>query len=272
MRGNNNRVAQETCVIAGAVLLVTCALAFSGTLVLAQGGGGGGSGGGNNGSGGAGASTQGTASQSENQGGTQDQNTIEIQNRNQEQIQDPTSWNGDVPVQNQEQEQVRVEEREQIRTTEGLRAYINAQGAQARGGGSGATNTEQNRMQIATKAMVAAQHLVGQYGNEFAGIGQQLGSSTQLMLQVEEQIRTRSRLTRFLFGGDKDSADIIREQIRTNTERIERLREYLNDCECDGEVREMLQEQIRNMEMEQSRLQQVAEDEETTWGLFSWRF
>jgi len=41
-------------------------------------------------------------------------------------------------------------------------------------------------------------------------------------------------------------------------------------CDCGEEVKAMLQEQIQNMEQEQVRLQQLAQNEKKNKGVFGW--
>ena len=46
----------------------------------------------------------------------------------------------------------------------------------------------------------------------------------------------------------------------------------MEQCECSEEVKSMVQEQIQNLEEEQNRLKQLAEEEKQNKGIFGWLF
>ena len=129
-----------------------------------------------------------------------------------------------------------------------------------------------SRVEVGVMAFMAAQNMVGPSGEEIVSAAQNIGSSTQAAVRAEEQIQNRSRLTRFFLGGDTDAAELIKNQVQNNEQRLRQIRQQLDDCECTEEVRLILQEQLQNMLQEQDRLREVADAEEKTWGLFSWRF
>lgn len=143
-------------------------------------------------------------------------------------------------------------------------------------GGLGAEIRElsrnQNRVEVGVMAFIAAQNMIGQEGQKIAGLAQEIHATHKVMAQEEEQIQSRGFMRRLFFGGDSDRADLIQEQLQQNTQRMQQIRDYLTDCDCDEQVRTILQEQIKNMGEEHVRLQLVAEDEASAWGLFSWRF
>ncbi len=53
-------------------------------------------------------------------------------------------------------------------------------------------------------------------------------------------------------------------------QRIRQLKHLRAQCDCGEEVKAMLQEQIQNMEQEQVRLQQLAQNEKKNKGVFGW--
>lgn len=129
-----------------------------------------------------------------------------------------------------------------------------------------------NRVDVGVMALIASQNMIGQEGGTVANLAQEIHGAHRNMTQAEEHIQSRGFLSRFFLGGDTDSATAIQNQLQQNEQHMEQIRQYLDDCDCDEQVRTMLQEQVQVMEEEHARLRQVAEDEVATWGLFSWRF
>jgi len=273
------------CYIAPAVLFIV-ALTFS-SPIFAQGGGGGG---GSSGSGG-GSGTQ-TPNRDQDRDQTQDPTTHTgdepIQDR--DRIQDPLILIEDEPIQDRDQLQDRLRDqindpdqdrdRDRIRANdpEGLQ-YIISAGEEASddvANDLGAKISElarnRNRVEVSVMALIAAQNMLGQYGQQISDIAQEIHDTYRTIIQQEEQIRSRGMFRRFFFGGDSDSAETIQAQLQQNEQLMQQIRKYLNDCDCNEQVRMMLQEQFRNMEEEHTRLQQLAEKEISNWGIFSWRF
>ena len=78
--------------------------------------------------------------------------------------------------------------------------------------------------------------------------------------------------SRLFSGGDAEAAEEIEAEVNQNRERIENLKRYREECDCSSDVKEMLQEQIQNMEQEQDRLGELAQNEKQNKGLFGWLF
>lgn len=206
--------------------------------------------------------------------GVPDQDRDRTQDR--DRIQDPTVGDG---TPDQDRDQDRDRDRIHVDSPEALKNYIAEQRSAATSvagnmmaNGMQERNQERNQVQVAVNALLASEDLVGPLGPQISGIAAQIGSSTQAMMQVEERTQTRSWLRGLFFGGDRVAAETVRNQVQTNNERIQMIRQQLNDSSATAEVRAMLEEQLRNMEVEQERLRQFANEEDNTWGIFSWRF
>jgi myosin heavy subunit len=126
----------------------------------------------------------------------------------------------------------------------------------------------QNRVRLAVHSLLAMEELVGGIGPQVSQIAEGFNMSVQATIRAEEQIQSRNGFVRFFAGGDDEAAQEIEQQVIQNQERIRQLRQLSEECDCDEEVRAMLQEQIQTMEPEQARLQQLAQDELTDKGLF----
>ena len=54
-------------------------------------------------------------------------------------------------------------------------------------------------------------------------------------------------------------------------EKLQEMKQVKDECvDCTEEIKAMMQEQIQNMEQEQVRLQELAEKEKQSKGLFGW--
>ncbi len=128
----------------------------------------------------------------------------------------------------------------------------------------------QNRVRLAVHALLAMENLTGGIGRNISQIAREFNNSIQATIRAEERIQTRNMLMRFFFGGDEQAAEEMEQEVNRNRERIQELRRLMQDCECDEEVKAMLQEQIQNMEMEQNRIQELAQNEKKSKGIFGW--
>ncbi len=128
----------------------------------------------------------------------------------------------------------------------------------------------QNQVRLAVHSMFAMEDLVGEMGPQIREIARDFNNSVQTTIRAEEKVQERNLVIRFLFGGDEQVAKEIEQEVNLNKERIQTLKQLSEDCDCDEPVRAMLQENIQNIEQEQNRLQQLAQEEKNSKGLFGW--
>ena len=128
----------------------------------------------------------------------------------------------------------------------------------------------QNRVRLSVHALLAMENLTGGIGPNVSQIAREFNNSVQATIRAEERVQTRNWLVRFFVGGDEEAAGNMEQEVNRNRERIQELRRLREECDCDEEIRAMLQEQIQNMEQEQNRLQQLAQNEKANKGLFGW--
>ncbi len=128
----------------------------------------------------------------------------------------------------------------------------------------------QNRVRLAVHSLLAMEDLVGGIGPQVREIAREFNNSIKETIQEEERIQARRGLLKFLIGGHKNAAEKLEEKVNRNQERIQRLRDLMESCDCNEEVKAMMREQIQNMEQEQDRLQEVAGNEKKNKGLFGW--
>ena len=128
----------------------------------------------------------------------------------------------------------------------------------------------QNRVRLAVHALIGAEDLIGGSGPQVSGLARECNNSVQATIRAEEKIQNRGALTRLFAGGDAEAAKSLQGEVNQNQQRIQEMQQLIQDCTCDEPVREMLQEQLQSMEQEQLRLQELAESELQSKGLFGW--
>jgi len=172
---------------------------------------------------------------------------------------------------------------QQIQTQEQVRAQINdikqemeQKKQQLQNEAEGSEGKKQQVLQNQNQVRVAAQTL-SQMANMLGGVGKQVSeiaknfnNSVQATIKSEEKIQTRSSITRFFAGGDAKAAQELETEVTQNQQRIQELKQLKDECDCDEEVKAMMQEQIQQMEQEQTRLQELAESEKKSKGLLGW--
>lgn len=126
----------------------------------------------------------------------------------------------------------------------------------------------QNRVRLAVHSLLAMEDLIGGIGPEVSKIASEFNNSVVKTIIAEEKIQNKNRLIRFLLGGNKESAKLMMQEVNQNKEKIKQLRQLMEECDCDKEIKDMLKEQIINIETEQNRLEILAKIEEEYKGLF----
>jgi len=125
-------------------------------------------------------------------------------------------------------------------------------------------------VRLAVHALLAMENLTGGIGRNVSQIAREFNNSAQATIRAEERIQTRNMLMSFFFGGDEQAAEEMEQEVNRNRERIQELKRLMQECECEEEVKAMLQEQIQNMEQEQNRIQELAQNEKKSKGIFGW--
>lgn len=128
----------------------------------------------------------------------------------------------------------------------------------------------QNQVRLAVHSLLAMGGLVGGIGPQVREIARNFNNSVQATIRAEEKIQIRSGFLRFFAGGDDKAAGELEQEINQNRQRIQQLNQLREQCDCDEEVKAMMREQIQNMEQEQNRLQQLAQKEKKSKGIFGW--
>jgi hypothetical protein len=177
-----------------------------------------------------------------------------------------------VTTQERNQERIQIQDAESLRQNVQQRAQEMAQEAQNLGERQAEVYQNQNKVRLAVHSFLAMEDLVGGIGQQVSEIATEFDNSVQATIRAEEKIQNRNQFVRFFMGGDMEAAAAIEEEVNNNRERIQQLQQLREQCDCDEEVKSVFQEQIQNMEQEQNRLQQLANQEQQHSGLFGWFF
>jgi hypothetical protein len=132
------------------------------------------------------------------------------------------------------------------------------------------TNQNQNEVRSAVHALLAMEELTGGIGPQVSAVAKEYDSSFQATLDAEEKIQSKGGFSRLLFGGDTEAAEELETEVTQNQDQIEQLQQLYEQCDCDEETKQLLQEQIQTMEQEQTRLRTLAQEEKSHKGWFGW--
>lgn len=128
----------------------------------------------------------------------------------------------------------------------------------------------QNRVRLAVHSLLAMKNMTGGIGPQVSEIAREFNNSVQETIQAEEQIQSKSGFARFFSGGNEKAAEQLEQRTQQNMERVQQLQQLREECNCSEDVKQLMQEQIQNMEQEQERLQQLAQKEKRSKGVFGW--
>ena len=128
----------------------------------------------------------------------------------------------------------------------------------------------ENQVRLAVHTLLAMENITGGIGQQVSAIARDFNNSAQKTWQLEEQIRNRDGISRFFFGGDQVSAGELANLTASNQNRIRQIEQLMNAEDLDTETRAMLEEQVRIIQEENTRLGQLASAEQQNHGLLGW--
>lgn len=129
-----------------------------------------------------------------------------------------------------------------------------------------------SQVSVAVHALLASKDLLGGgIGQQVSEIAKQMNDAVATTTSAEAKIQSRGFFSKLLFGGDKEAASEISDQVAQNRDRLQELAGLLSDASTTPDVKAELEAQIKAVQDEQVRLQSVAQAQKKLWGLFSWR-
>lgn len=127
-----------------------------------------------------------------------------------------------------------------------------------------------NEVRLAVHTLLAMENRTGGIGPQVSAIARDFNNSAQKTYQLEERIQSRDAFSRFLFGGDKASAAELANLTVQNENRIRQIEQLMNGGTLDPDTRIMLEEQLRILNEENTRLAGISVREQQDKGLFGW--
>ncbi len=130
---------------------------------------------------------------------------------------------------------------------------------------------EQVQVDLALYALSLSSNVSGSTAPQLTRLAAEVNSSYAAALQAQQQIQQRDYFSRTLFGGDTQAAGLVLQYADQNQQRLSEMNQLLMNCsDCDPQVRQMLEEQVKVLSQEQNRLTVIAEQEQRDKGLFGW--
>lgn len=129
-----------------------------------------------------------------------------------------------------------------------------------------------NAVRLAVHSLLASKDLLGGIGPKVSEIAREMNDSIATTTQAEIEIHSRGFFSRLFFGGDAAAADVIAQAVARNQQHIDDLNKLLADPTVSVDVQTTLKAQITALQDAQTRLQDLAQSEQKSWGVFSWRF
>lgn len=129
-----------------------------------------------------------------------------------------------------------------------------------------------NEVRLAVHTLLASKELLGSIGSQVSEIAKEMNDSVATTTNAEAKIQSRGFFAHLFFGGDSAAADVISETVVRNQQHIEDLTKLLGETNISADIQAVLSAQIVAIQDAQTRLQDLAQKEQSMWGLFSWRF
>jgi hypothetical protein len=216
-------------------------------------------------------SQQGTGNSQQGDGAqVQTQNNGEEQNI---QVQTQTNSGDGVQVQNQNNNEEKGNGVQVKVKNNGEEQNIQVQNQEeTQQGNNENAQANQNRVRGSIQnILTTTDYLDSETGEEVSEITEEISVTVEQLYEAENTISNRGRLIRFFAGGDKKSAQAINSLTEVNTQKLNQLEQALQNCDdCDSQVMETVQAQIQLIEQDQERLQEIANEELNSNGMFGW--
>ncbi len=125
-----------------------------------------------------------------------------------------------------------------------------------------------NEVAISVLSLISLENVTN-IGKNVSEIARDINRTSRESIELEQKIQKRSRISTFFMGGDNRLAQDIENRVQENKDRIQKLNELIESSdEIDYEIKEMINEEIQNLEKEQNRLNDVANEEKEKRGIF----
>src|SRR4030042_6912175 len=139
------------------------------------------------------------------------------------------------------------------------------------GRAKGQANAQEHRSVVANFVQELLQVAArgGGSGEQVREVAREQNAATEDTVQSMEKVQNRSRVRTFFFGPDYKNLGQLRSEMVQVRNRIEKLNRLMEQAE--GEDNKLaLEEQIQEMEQEQTRIENFIQENEDKFSLFGW--
>lgn len=135
----------------------------------------------------------------------------------------------------------------------------------------GVTTAEQHRSEVAkfVQTLLSSSTRIGGIGEQVRLIAQEQASSTEKTVTAIERIEQRSKFKTFIIGADYKNLGVIRSELVTMQNRIQRLGDEAESIASSTERNTLIQEIVALGE-ERLRIETFVKDNENVFSLFGW--
>ena len=135
----------------------------------------------------------------------------------------------------------------------------------------GTSTAEQHRSDVAkfVQTLLATSPRIGGIGEQVRLIAQEQASSTEKIVTAIEQVEQRNKIRTFLFGTDYKNLGVIRSEIVTMQNRIQRLGTEAERMASSTDKNTLIKE-IVTLGEERLKLETFIKNNENVFSLFGW--
>ncbi|MFA5729932.1 MAG: hypothetical protein WC938_01775 [Candidatus Paceibacterota bacterium] len=137
---------------------------------------------------------------------------------------------------------------------------------------NGQTKGEQHRNNMSTFVqglLTAADNEQGEVSEQIRTMAQQQNQSKDNIADTIDKVDTRNGLKIFLIGLDYKNIGQLRSEIASMDNRIDRLNTLLGKLENSQDIT-TIQEQIKTLEVERQKINDIVKANESKFSLFGW--
>jgi uncharacterized protein YpmB len=106
-------------------------------------------------------------------------------------------------------------------------------------------------------------------GEKVRAIAKEQNESAERISSSLDKIQKRNSVIKFLIGPNYNEIKKTKQELEQNRLRIQNLNQIMNQLQNQGD-KTLLQEQVQNLEQENTELQNFISQEERTFSLFGW--
>jgi phosphotransferase system IIB component len=122
----------------------------------------------------------------------------------------------------------------------------------------------------ALKVILDIEYSIGGLNADVVQIVDQYDTSLENIQNLENTIKSRSKVQRFFWGGDKESAQKLEQELFANEEKITSLSNIINQSQASDDLKVVLGSSIKTLQREQDRLLQIVQEEKKSNGILGW--